>query len=296
MLILLGILLIGSTAFAAEFAITIDDPNHYESPLLSPAERDLRIRQQADHLNTKVALFVCGKRVDSKKGKALLAKWDDDGHLIGNHTYSHNNYNSSNVTFEEYSADVLRGESLIAGLKNFSKLFRFPFLKSGNTKEKRDRLRKLLNKNNYTHGYVTIDASDWYISSRMISQLKKNPKLDLAPYKKYYLHHILDRATYYDGLAKKFLGRSPKHTLLIHHNLLNALFLEDLINFMSSKGWTLIDARKAFKDPLYMIEPDTIPSGESIIWALAKEKKLADLRYPAEDGLYEKEAMDKLGL
>ncbi len=41
-----------------------------------------------------------------------------------------------------------------------------------------------------------------------------------------------------------------------------------------------------------------IPTGESIVWVMAKElgKYETVLRYPAEDGNYEKEKMDRLGL
>jgi hypothetical protein len=92
------------------------------------------------------------------------------------------------------------------------------------------------------------------------------------------------------------IGSSPKHNILIHHNLLNALFLKDLIRHFESKGWKLIDAKDAFKDSIYKSKPKTIPSGESVVWALAKEKWIQGLRYPAEDGKYEKEQMDKLGL
>ena len=41
----------------------------------------------------------------------------------------------------------------------------------------------------------------------------------------------------YDKLARAVLGRSPKHTLLVHHNLLNALFLDDIIQMFKDKGW-----------------------------------------------------------
>jgi peptidoglycan-N-acetylglucosamine deacetylase len=49
---------------------------------------------------------------------------------------------------------------------------------------------------------------------------------------------------------------------------------------------------------VFSASPDIVPAGESIIWALAKESgKLDDiLRYPGEDGDYEKPGMDKLGL
>ncbi|MNL31759.1 hypothetical protein D3C87_1535680 [compost metagenome] len=64
------------------------------------------------------------------------------------------------------------------------------------------------------------------------------------------------------------------------------------------KGWKLISAKDAYKDPVFELEPNIIPAGESIVWASAKEsgKYESVLRYPAEDGEYEKAEMDKLGL
>jgi hypothetical protein len=94
------------------------------------------------------------------------------------------------------------------------------------------------------------------------------------------------------------LGRGVKHTLLIHHNLLNKFFLGDLLAMFERRGWKLIDATEAFTDPVFAAEPKILPAGESILWALAKEsgKFERELRYPAEDSVYEKPKMDKLGL
>jgi hypothetical protein len=107
-----------------------------------------------------------------------------------------------------------------------------------------------------------------------------------------------DRAQYYDSLAKSTLGRSVKHTLLMHFNLLNALFLDDLLKMFKSKGWQLIAAEAAFTDPVFAAQPKVLPAGESIVWSLAKESGKIDkkLRYPAEDGVNETARMDKLGL
>ena len=145
---------------------------------------------------------------------------------------------------------------------------------------------------------MTIDASDWYIDQRLRERLKKDPNADLTPYKEYYLKHIWERAQYYDHLAKKATGKQIKHTLLVHHNLLNALFLDDLMRMFVLKKWKLISAADAFKDPIFNLKPNILPAGESIVWAVAKETgRFEDtLRYPAEDGQYEKEEMDKRGL
>ena len=42
------------------------------------------------------------------------------------------------------------------------------------------------------------------------------------------------------------MKRPVRHTLLIHHNLTSALFLDDLLDMFNSKGWQLIDAINAF--------------------------------------------------
>jgi hypothetical protein len=106
------------------------------------------------------------------------------------------------------------------------------------------------------------------------------------------------RAEYYDTLARRVLGHPVKHTVLVHFNLLNGLFLADLIAMFKSKGWQPIDAEEAFTDPVFSARPNVLPAGEGIIWSLAKEKGTLpkSLRYPAEDGEIENARMDKLGL
>src|SRR5438094_53451 len=84
---------------------------------------------------------------------------------------------------------------------------------------------------------ITIDASDWAIDDRLRTRRKQDPKANTTPYRDYYLKHILDRAEYYDGLSQDVLGRSVKHTVLLHHTLLNALYLGDLITEFQHKGW-----------------------------------------------------------
>ena len=114
----------------------------------------------------------------------------------------------------------------------------------------------------------------------------------------YYLEHIWERSTFYDDLARKLLGRAVKHTLLLHHNVLNGLFLGDLLRMYERKGWKLIDAEKAYTDPVFDSAPNIVPAGESLVWALAKEtgKYEKVLRYPGEDGEFEKARMDARGL
>lgn len=281
-----------------EVALTMDDFSWGNAVKLSASERNQAILKTLDSYSLKAALFVVGRNIDSEEGKQLLKPWNDAGHLICNHTYSHRNYNNPAMTAEVYEQDILRAEALLKEFPRFQKYLRFPMLKEGDTAQKRDAIRKVLTNHGYRNGYVTIDNSDWIVDQRLTARIKKDPNADLKPYRDFYLEHMWDRAQYYDALAHKVLGRPVRHTILTHFNLLNGLFLGDLLQLFKSKGWHLIDASQAFGDPIFKAEPKVVPAGESIVWSLAKENGTIaqSLRYPAEDGEYEAARMDKLGL
>jgi peptidoglycan-N-acetylglucosamine deacetylase len=254
-----------------------------------------------DHLDQegiKAIFFVTAANKTDDKGRFLLASWNDRGHKISNHTVSHLNYNSKSVTFEQFRRELLNNDKLIRKYSNYLPLFRFPYLKEGDTKEKVESFRALMKEQHYKNGYVTIDASDWYIDSRLRKRLREDAKADIEGFRQFYLRHLYDRAMYYEGLAFKLTGRHIKHALLLHHNLASALFLGDLAKMFKEKGWKITDAEEAYKDEIYQKQPSNIPAGEGLIWALAKESGKFDtlLRYPAEDSRYEKDEMDKSGL
>ena len=276
-----------------KLAFTFDDPA--ADTTASWQEKDNGILEILSKYNLQAALFVCGMRVDSEEGKDLLNKWDLKGHLICNHSYSHRYYHSKKISLEDFEIDFLRCDSIIKSYKNYTKLFRYPFLKEGDTKEKRDGFRNFLASVGYMNGYVTIDASDWYIDGRMKDTLKKYPNADITPYKQFYLDHIYSRAMFYDSLGLLITGRHINHTLLLHHNLINSMFLEDLIKMFREKGWELVNASDAFNDPVSLTLPDILPAGESLIWALAKQSGRFEeiLRYPGEDGEYEKDKLEE---
>lgn len=265
---------------------------------MNAAELNERILSHLRKAHVKAALFVCGMRVDNSDGRALLKAWNDAGHVIGNHSYSHLYLHSSKVTLQEFEDDITKGETVVCDLSRFQKLFRFPFFKEGNTVEKREGVRQFLRERGYRMGRATIDASDWAIDGRLMKRVAAEPKADLTPYRDFYLAHIWERAEFYDGLSVRVLGSRPRHTILLHHSLLNALFLGDLLQMFKTRGWKIIDAEDAYQDPVYARHPNILPAGESLIWALAKEtgRFESELRYPGEDSEYEDPKMDALKL
>jgi peptidoglycan/xylan/chitin deacetylase (PgdA/CDA1 family) len=283
---------------ATQFSITMDDFYWRGAVKQTAQERNQSILDTLNKHKIIAAAFVIGRNIEDQEGKDLIAAWDKAGHLIGNHTYSHREFNAPEATVKGYSEDILRAEALLKDYSRFRKYLRFPMLKEGDTAEKRDGMRAFMTQNGYRNGHVTIDNSDWAVDQRLTARLKKDPKADLKPYRDFYLEHMWARAEYYDSLARRVSGRHVKHTILTHFNLLNGLFLNDVLDMFKQKGWEPIDAEEAFSDSVFLAQPKVVPAGESLIWSLAKEKGTIakTLRYPAEDSQYENKRMDKLGL
>ncbi len=286
-----------SNAVRPQLAITMDDPRLKLEANLRWPEANSRILKALDSRNVKAALFVCGMRVDEYDGSKLLSAWDQAGHQICNHSYSHLNY-CGPTPYADFAVDFLKNEKIIAPYRNKTLLFRYPFLKEGDTADKRDRFRTLLKESGYRVGHVTIDASDWYVNQRMADRLIKEPKFNIQPYRDYLIAHLLDRASFYRQLAMDVLGRDIRHSLLIHYNTLNALVLPDVMAAFETAGWQWIDANLAFQDEAFRLQPKILPAGESLVWALAAETgRFRDrLRYPGEDDVYEEPKMKALGL
>jgi peptidoglycan/xylan/chitin deacetylase (PgdA/CDA1 family) len=275
-----------------EIAFTFDDPKTETEAKLPCREINQRILATLDKRRLKSILYVVGKRIDSSEGKQIVSAWDRAGHDIANHSYSHLNFNGK-TTLAEFKADSSRNELQIRDYPHFVRLFRFPYFKEGDTAEKRDGMRAFLKDHGYRSGRATIDASDWAIADRLNER-----KVELNAYRDFFRQHIWERTQFYDSLAQRLLNRPVRHTVLLHHNALNALFLDDLIAMFIAKGWKPIDAKWAYADPIYDLQPKTLPAGEGLIWALAKESGRfeKELRYPAEDDVYENPKMDALGL
>ena len=126
-------------------------------------------------------------------------------------------------------------------------------LKEGDTAAKRDAMRFLLKINGYQNGHVTIDASDWAIDQRLTARLKKGTRARTSSLIATSISNTSGRAhSITIDSSDKVLGRPVKHTVLMHFNLLNGLFLGDLLAMYKRKGWKLIDAEEAFTDPVFL--------------------------------------------
>ena len=172
-------------------AITMDDFNWRIIP--ASAEPNKAILGALAKRNLRAALFIIADNVEDPAGQKLARAWCDAGHIIGNHTYSHPAITT--VSAKEFIGNIARAETILQDLPTYRKLFRFPALKEGETRAKRDAVRTWLAQHGYRIGHVTIDTSDWYYDQRLRAKLKEDPKFDVQRYRDVYLEHMWDCAT-----------------------------------------------------------------------------------------------------
>lgn len=273
-------------------ALSFDDgPRLSATPRLTPAERNQAMLAALKKHGVTAALFVTtGNGADRPEGLALARAWGDAGHAIGNHTVTHPDFNSDKVSLAAYQKELLDCDRVIATLPGYRKWFRFTFLREGNTTEKRDGMRAFLKEQGYRNAYVSIDTSDWRLEQWLQETLSKDPAADLVPIKRVYLEHLWQRAVAYRELSQRVQGRDIAQVMLLHHNLVNALWLDEAIALFKARGWTFVTPEQAFADPVYQLQPERAVPGQSLLLSMARSLGLG--RVPGwerlvDDGDYE---------
>jgi len=295
--ITLSFLLLMQPVYGAGQSVALSFDDGFDARTQSQApEWNTAILDSLSKVGLKTIFYVTGSRIDSPEGLTLVSAWGAAGHSVANHTYSHFSLGSDQISVESFVSDVERNETLLKEISGWTKRFRFPYLKEGRTAEKRDGFRRWMTDHGYQAGSVSIDTSDWYYNNSYLVWLENHAQEEPSRLRDAYLEHLWNRASYYDSLSQSIFNRSVKHVILLHTNAINATFLDDIIAMFRSKGWNIISPEEAYQDPVYSEKPDVLPAGESILWSIAKEKGMQGLRYPAEDGVYEKPILDALGL
>jgi peptidoglycan/xylan/chitin deacetylase (PgdA/CDA1 family) len=275
-------------------AVTMDDFSLDFNIRLNPRERNERILETLAKHNHKAAGFVTGRFVDSVFGDEIVQSWSDAGHLIGNHTYTH--MNSSDEDAETIKADILKNDVLLSKYASYEKIFRFPFLAEGGSLDKIADYRAFMKEHGFQNAAVTMSTIDWYTTDRMEKRLKADDKADLEPYRKYYVTAVVTLAEHFQTLAERLGYGDIPHSMLMHHNILNGLFLDDVLTALKGQGWSLVDAKETFEHPLYKLEPKTPARRRSVLSVLAQEQGITDTGYPEAYRGWGKKTMDALGL
>ena len=238
-----------------QMAITFDDlPFGYARNLTIAEQRKAvtRVLAMLDKHRVKATVFVIGRSVtDSNRG--LVDAVVRAGHFVGSHSFSHQDLGV--VSAEDYILDIQKGEEAIKPWLKGVQYFRYPFLRQGNTIEKRDAVLSWLTSRGIVVAPVTIDNNDYLYNQRLVDAKAEGRAMDLRDE---YLDHMLEAAAYYDAKGRTRMGRAVKQVLLLHMNYLNSLYLDDLLQRFRDDGWSFITFEEALKDDVYRLKYDYV--------------------------------------
>ena len=193
------------------------------------------------------------EKIDSFKVH-LLEYWVNHGYDLGNHTYSHMDYN--NVTVADYTADIVKGEQITrALLKNHNKslmYFRHPYLHTGATKALSDSLIHVLDSLHYVSAPVTMDNDDYVFANAYNQAYLRKDRVEMRYIGKEYVAYMERKLIHFENVSSILLHRSIAQTVLIHASLLNADYLTDLIVMYKKHGYTCIAQHEVLQDEAYM--------------------------------------------
>lgn len=232
-------------------ALTFDDVPRGAGAFFTPEERSRRLIAALREAGvTQAAFFVTTENLDfpdGAGGEARIAAYVAAGHVIANHSHSH--WHLDETEAADYLADLDRAAAWLKGRPGYRPWFRYPFLdEGGRDATKRDALRAGLAARGLWNGYVTADGSDWHLEALTIDAKRTGKAMDMTALRKLYLQSQLGGIAYHEALARRTLGRSPPHVILLHETDLAALFIADLVAELRKDGWTIITADEAYAD------------------------------------------------
>jgi peptidoglycan/xylan/chitin deacetylase (PgdA/CDA1 family) len=212
---------------------------------------------------------------------ALLKRWVDAGHVLGNHGYSHHDANA--LTADAYLADIAKGDVVTRELMRPRRpsplYFRHPYTHTGDTLEKRDAITRGLTARGYTVMPHTIENADWLFNVAYV----RADAAGRARLLEAYLAHTAAVTAFAEAKALELFGRDHvPQTLLIHTLAINADALDALLAMFERRGYRFISLDEAMRDKAYAT-PDVFVGKSGPSWLFRWSRTIAPTSSFRED-------------
>jgi peptidoglycan/xylan/chitin deacetylase (PgdA/CDA1 family) len=247
-------------AYGQQVALTFDDlPAHGAIPpgatRVTIAKDVIRALRAAKA--PRVWGFINAQKLDQDPALAQVLKlWIDAGFPLGNHTYSHKDLHATSI--EEFKKDVAGNETVLRSLMGEEdwRWFRYPFLREGNTIEKRHALIAYLRQQGYQVAQTTLDFEDYAWNAPYARCLARNDLASIEWLKSSYLSTASEFIELGRKMALQLYGREIRHVMLLHLGGFQGVMLPKLIELLRERGFQLITLEEAQKDAAYQSDPD----------------------------------------
>lgn len=209
---------------------------------------------------------------------ALLQQWVDAGLELGNHTYSHPDFDGTPL--RAYERDAAIGDSvtrtlLAAAHRPAPTWFRHPYLSTGPDSATRARFERWLADHGYRVAPVTINNEDYTFANAYERLIARHDSAGMQRVATEYVSYMAAEMAHYEHVSEALFGRDISQVLLIHANALNADHAGDLAQMLRERGYTFVTLARAVEDSAYR-SPDRYngPLGLSWLhrWAMSRGK------------------------
>ncbi|MGA8345841.1 MAG: polysaccharide deacetylase family protein [Candidatus Sulfotelmatobacter sp.] len=201
--------------------------------------------------------FVNAKKLEGNADAAEALKLWADAEPVGNHTYAHMDLNANPA--EAFEREIEEDEpvlELVAAKDDNWHWLRYPFLREGDTVEKRRAVRAYLQARQYRVAQVTLDWEDYMWNSAYARCVAKNDAKSIAWLRTSYLNTASSYLDLGREMAKLVYGHEINHVLLLHLGAFTSTILPDALDLLEKKGFKVVTLEEAESDPAYATDPD----------------------------------------
>ena len=256
-------------------AVTFDDLPYVKIGDGSYVARGRRVTQEIlgtlkKHKAPAVAFVNEGKLGDGTDRKAridLLRQWVAGGQTLGNHTYSHPDFNQ--LTVEQFQEEITKGEvvtrELMRSRQPYQLYFRHPQTHTGDTQEKKEAIEKFLAERGYKITPHTIENSDFIFNVPYAQALQSGDEALAKRVRDAYLEMTMVSTEFAEKISPQIFGHEIPQILLIHANDVTADALDEILRRFEARGYTFVTLDQAMADPAYQTR-DTYISKYGPTW------------------------------
>jgi peptidoglycan/xylan/chitin deacetylase (PgdA/CDA1 family) len=238
-------------------AITFDDlPLAGQKNSAQVRSINSAILKALDEHHAPATGFVIGQSVEDvgrEQGLRILEQWVRHGYDLGNHSFSHPDFNA--LTVEEFEQDLIADEAvlkpLVGKVGKPLRYMRFPYNHTGDTPAKHDAIAGFLKQRGYQVATCTIDNEDYLFNWAYLQALADNDPKTAHRVRDEYLAYTSAEIDYYNGLHKQVFGREIAQVMLLHDNRLNADVIDKVLAMFEEKQYRFVTLDAAQRDPAY---------------------------------------------
>jgi len=204
--------------------------------------------------------FINARKLEGNADGAEALKLWAAAEPVGNHTYAHMDLEPNTV--EAFEREIEENEPALellartGGRGDEWHWFRYPYLREGDTVEKRRAIRAYLQAHGYRIAQVTLDWEDYMWNAAYARCVVKGDTKSIEWLRSSYLNTASEFLDLGRAQAKLIYGHEINYVLLMHLGAYSSTILPDALDLLKKKGFKLVTLEEAESDAAYEGDPD----------------------------------------